>query len=345
MRLSRLLVLFAMASAFGTTICRGDDAAESPIKVKEFIYTSAPFPSCHASTLAQEADGTIVAAWFGGQYERAPDVAIWTARLKEGKWSAPQKVADASDQSGHGLPTWNPVLFQPPKGDLLLFYKAGPSPAAWWGMITRSRDGGVTWAKPRRLPDGILGPIKNKPILLSNGVLLCPSSDESDGWKLKIERTSDLGAHWEQTPWLNDGHNLKAIQPTLLDHGKDRIQLLCRTASGKIYQSWSKDAGTTWESLRPTDLPNPNSGIDAVQLQDGRSMLVCNPSSTNRHPLSISFSADGERWNDPMTIEDTDGPELSYPAIIQTADGLVHIAYTWERKRIRHVVVDPTKCK
>ncbi len=35
--------------------------------------------------------------------------------------------------------------------------------------------------------------------------------------------------------------------------------------------------------------------------------------------------------------------EYSYPAVIQSKDGLVHILYTWNRKKLRHVVVDPTK--
>ena len=339
------LAILAVVAAFLVGAGDRPDAAAPAVTTREFIYDRAPFPSCHASTLAQSADGTVVAAWFGGRNEGAADVAIWTARLRDGKWSDPQRVTGATDAAGHAVPTWNPVLFQRPAGDLLLFYKAGPSPAKWWGMMTSSKDGGSTWAEPRRLPDGILGPIKNKPILLPGDRLLCPSSDESDGWQLKVEQTDDFGLHWHQSPPLNDGRTVRAIQPTFLDHGDGHVQLLCRTASDRIYQSWSADSGKTWGALQATDLPNPNSGIDAVQLRDGRSLLVYNPSSSTRHPIAVAVSADGKAWGDPVVLEDTDGPELSYPAVIQTADGLVHVTYTWKRTRIRHVVIDPARLK
>jgi predicted neuraminidase len=315
---------------------------KSPILIREFIFDTAPFPSCHASTLVETRDKTLLAAWFGGTAERAPDVKIWTARRDKDGWSTPKEVAAGADAQGKPLPTWNPVLFQPGNGPLMLFYKVGPSPAAWWGMLMTSDNSGKIWSAPRRLPDGILGPIKDKPIELSDGTILCPSSDESDGWKLHMERTTDQGVTWTKTPPLNEGHKVRLIQPTLLDHGNGSIQLLARSDAGKIYQSWSKDDGKTWEPTSPTALANPNSGIDAVQLKDGRSLLVFNPSAKDRHPLSVVTSPDGRKWGEPFELEDTDGPELSYPAVIQTSDGKVQISYTWERKRIRHIELDPS---
>jgi predicted neuraminidase len=316
-------------------------AQQTPsVSLREFIFESAPFPSCHASTIAETGDGTLLSAFFAGTREGAPDVGIWISRLKDSKWTVPTRIATGADPSGKPLPCYNPVLFQPRKGPLLLFFKVGPSPAYWWGMMMTSSDCGATWSPSRRLPAGILGPIKNKPIQLLDGSLLCPSSDESDGWKLHIEKTADLGLTWTKTPPLNEGHKIREIQPTLLDHGSDKLQFLCRTDNGRIFESWSNDAGKTWDATVPTDLPNPNSGIDAVQLQDGRSLLVYNPSKTDRHPLAFSLSNDGRTWGAPVNIEDTDGPELSYPAVIQASDGKVHITYTWERQRIRHVVID-----
>ena len=91
-----------------------------------------------------------------------------------------------------------------------------------------------------------------------------------------------------------------------------------------------------------TELPNPNSGIDAVSLKEGGHLLIHNPVSHGRTPLVVSLSPDGKVWRQVLTLEDRPG-EYSYPAIIQTRDGLVHVTYTWRRARIRHVVLDPRR--
>src|SRR5450631_3064951 len=77
----------------------------------EFVFEKAPFPSCHASTIA-ETDSGLVAAWFGGKHEKAPDVGIWLSRREAGKWTAPVEVADGGQPGGKRFPCWNPVLFQ-----------------------------------------------------------------------------------------------------------------------------------------------------------------------------------------------------------------------------------------
>lgn len=59
----------------------------------EFIYDTAPFPSCHASTIEETSNG-LIAAWFGGTHERNPDVGIWISRRDNGKWSIPEEVAN-----------------------------------------------------------------------------------------------------------------------------------------------------------------------------------------------------------------------------------------------------------
>jgi len=133
--------------------------------------------------------GHLVAAWFGGTRESAPDVGIWVTRFESGRWSEPVEVATGEQPDGTRYPTWNPVLFAPPGQPLHLFYKVGPSPRAWWGMVKTSADGGRTWSDAARLPSPLLGPIKNKPILYRDQ-LLCPSSTEDDGWRAHVERTS-----------------------------------------------------------------------------------------------------------------------------------------------------------
>ena len=328
---------------------------ENAVVKSEFIFETAPFPSCHASTIAETKAG-LVAAWFGGTAERNPDVCIYVARQENGRWTAPVSVADGVGFATTRLPTWNPVLFQPKNGPLLLFYKVGPSPATWWGMMKTSTDDGKTWSEPRRLPEGILGPIKNKPVQLANGEILCGSSTEGGGnWRVHFERTQDFGDHWTATPPVNEGKDIGAIQPSVLFHGSEKLQAVGRTKNDKLFQIWSQDGGLTWAKMTLSDLPNPDSGTDAVTLRDGRQLLVYNhntragSSNKGRSPLNVAISSDGtnESWSAALVLEDdpTAPSGFAYPAVIQTSDGLVHITYTWVRKRIKHVVIDPAKLK
>ena len=310
----------------------------------EFIFTHPPFPSCHAATLAETPAG-LVTACFGGSREGAPDVGIWTSRQVGGAWQPPVQVADGL-HAGQRYPCWNPVLHQEAGGTLLLFYKVGPDPARWWGMVMDSTDGGQIWSAPRRLPEGILGPIKNKPLRLADGSLLCPSSSEDIGWRVHLERSADRGATWERIPVPGD---FQAIQPSLLRHSGGKLQMLCRSKAGWIVTAWSPDSGRTWSALEKTELPNPNSGIDAVTLADGRQLLVYNHSGIPtgkrggpRTPLNAAVSKDGLRWNTALALESEPG-EYSYPAVIQAADGRIHILYTWQRVNICHVALDPAE--
>ena len=247
----------------------------SPVVSSEFIFESAPFPECHASTIA-DVDGTLVAAWFGGTREKNPDVGIWVSRREAGGWTRPTEVATGRMPDGPRQPCWNPVLFRPRGEALQLYYKVGPDPARWWGMVITSADGGKTWEQPRRLPAGILGPIKNKPVQLADGTIVSPTSSEADGWRVNFERSTNGGRTWSRGDWICDGKSVGAIQPTILTHRDGRLQALCRNRAGRILETFSTDGGRTWAPLTPTVLPNPNSGLDAVTLADGRQVLVYN---------------------------------------------------------------------
>jgi predicted neuraminidase len=327
-------------------------SAEAVVR-SDFLYETAPFPSCHASTIVQTRRGGMLAAFFGGTHERHPDVCIWLSRRTNGKWSPPEQVADGVQADGPRQPTWNPVLFQP-RGDrgggpLMLFYKVGPSPQKWWGMLKTSDDDGHTWSEARRLPEHILGPIKNKPVQLDNGEIISPSSVEGDdiGWRIYFERSADDGKSWTATPLVAQQDGIKAIQPSILIHSQTRLQAIGRTQSSGMYETWSNDGGKTWGKLALTGLPNPNSGTDAVTLSDGRHLLVYNHSGTEkvRVPLNVATSRDGKFWEAAAVLEQEPPGQYSYPAVIQSSDGLVHVTYTWKRLRIKYVVLDPSKLK
>ena len=323
----------------------GDRPALTPpgpalrVVLREDLFAEAPFAQCHASTIVETPSG-LVAAWFGGTAEGAPDVGIWMSRRGAAGWSRPVEVATGVHPGRKRLPCWNPVLSCPAGGPLLLFYKVGPSPSTWHGEIVRSTDGGRTWTEPRELPDGMVGPAKNHPLEFADGTILCGSSTERDGWRVHFEMTPDLGKTWRRTPDINDGRAVGLIQPALLRTGTGGVIALMRSTAGRVYVSESGDRGGTWSPPRPLDLPNPNSGLDAVTLKDGRCVLACNPTSAGRSPLAVALSSDGRTWTRVLTLEDEKGAEFSYPAVIQSGDGLIHVTYTWKRQRIRHVVID-----
>jgi predicted neuraminidase len=317
----------------------------SPLVQVEFVYERAPFPEAHASTIVETPDG-LVAAWFGGTAEGRPDVGIWVSRRGSSGWSEPVDVARGVGRNGHPVPAWNPVLFQPGRGPLLLFYKVGPSPDAWWALARTSSDHGRSWSDAVPLPNGILGPIRAKPVELPDGTLLAGSSTEDGGWVAHMERYDGRGlastAAWQRSGPLNDPKVFEAIQPTILVHSATRLQVLCRSRQHVITEAWSNDAGRSWTPMTATRLANPSAGIDAVRLADGRFLLAYNPTSRGRNTLEVAISIDGRAWRRAVTLEDSPG-EYSYPAMIQSSDGLVHVTYTWNRRRIRHVVIDPSR--
>jgi predicted neuraminidase len=371
-----LTAFFSLAAALVHGASAESPAAQPGIVLSEPIFTGIPYPQSkpgkpggpvqaqsHSSTIVETKSG-LVAAWFGGTKEGNPDVGIWLSRHVGGKWTPPVEVANGAETEAPRVNCLNPVLFQVPDGPLLLFYRTGK----WWPYVKRSMDDGVTWSKPERLYNGNFGPIKNKPVLLPDGSILSPASTEFSGWpapgatgwdsrmwRVQFERLALTGnraaikaTQWQVIGPVNDGA-IDAIQPSILLHPGNRLQALGRTAQGGIFQIWSDDGGRTWGEMTLTGLPNPNSGTDAVTLQDGRHLLVYNhtgqrPEGKNgpRFPLNVAVSADGKNWRGALVLENQPG-EFSYPAVIQTADGLVHITYTHRRQHIRHVVVDPAK--
>ena len=346
-----------MISILLLTFFFSDMQAQNPWKkgilVDEFIYDTAPFPECHAATIAETPKGLVV-AFFGGTKERNPDVEIWVCSLENGHWTKPVSVANGIMNDTLRYPTWNPVLYQVPGGNLILFYKIGPSPSAWKGWMKTSSDNGRTWSSAKALSDvgGSIGPVKNKPVLLPNRVLLSPSSTEGEGWKVHFEASSDSGKTWRMIGPINDGKTTNAIQPSILVHENGKLQILARSKERALMQSWSSDNGETWSPLTPSGLPNNNSGTDAVTLKDGRHLLVYNhvfpPADAKngkgaRTPLNLSWSKDGKNWYAALILEDSPISQYSYPSIIQSSDGMVHVVYTWRRQKIKYVKIDPSK--
>jgi predicted neuraminidase len=320
---------------------------------------SAPFASSHASTIVELNNGDLLAAWFGGTAEGKADVAIWSARRIAGVWSAPVELARED-----GVPCWNPVLFHTAGGRLWLYYKFGPSPETWVAGRKYSDDEGRTWSAAEHLPAGLLGPIRAKPSVLKDGTIVSGSSIEAyHSWAAWIERSTDDGKTWRKigpiVPPMGAEYGISSesnvaapasggssdananygiIQPSVVSLGGNHLRFYARSTTniGRVVVADSYDSGVTWSRARLIDVPNPNSGIDAVVLRDGRVVLVYNNTTSGRTPLNLAVSTDGEHFRMFYTLEDQPG-EYSYPAMIQIKSGDLEITYTWQRKAIRHV--------
>lgn len=329
----------------------------------EFIFQpgSAPFPSCHASTVVALKGGDLMAAWFGGTAEGAPDVAIWGSRRVAGKWTAPVEL-----EREKGFPSWNPVLFHTRGGRLWLYYKVGPSPSQWAAGRMYSDDEGRTWSKEERLPAGLLGPIRAKPLVLADGTIVAGSSVEAhETWAAWIERSTDNGKTWakigpititrevdaaeapapdpprDAPGWAADKGPRKfegIIQPSVISLGGKHLRLYARTQTlaSKVAVTDSMDNGLTWTQARYIDVPQNNSGLDVTRLVDGRIVMIFNNTTVGRTPLNLAVSTDGEHFRIFATLEDTVG-QYSYPALIQAPDGSLDMTYTWQRKSIKYV--------
>lgn len=337
-----------------------EKVGEGALLEKQFIYPLDHKPSAqaHASTLVETPEGLMV-AFFAGPHEGSPFVGIRVSNLVDNKWSWPVEVANGFENDTLRYPTWNPVLFIPKDGDLQLYYKQGPSPIEWWGMMKVSKDNGKTWSYGEKMGENdaighIVGPVKNKPVQLKDGTIISPSSSEimendEPKWRIHVEISKDDGKTWEIIGPINDGIEFDAIQPSILEFKDGRLMMLARTRQDVLAQSWSTDKGRTWSKVTATNLPNPNSGTDAVTLQDGRQLLIYNhkvksKGERGRDMLNLAISDDGLSWKPVMTIENEPSEHgYAYPAIIQTKDGMVHATYTYDRTGVKHIVVDPKK--
>lgn len=343
----KLILYLTLAILTGLLSVTGLTAQENiayKVLCRETIFSDPPFKQCHASTLAEPERGEIMAAWFGGSYEGAADVCIWSSVKINENWSAPTKLVCGIISDTLRYACWNPVFFSEDEKQLMLYYKVGLNPREWQGMMILSADNGVTWSAPERL-EGRVGPSKNKPVITAKGTWLNPSSRETThDWKVFIERSTDKGKTWVVIP-VDTVNTARVIQPALLEYPDGKLQALCRSDRDHILESWSADDGMSWSPFQPTDLPNPNSGIDALTLHSGLQLLVYNPTRhgpdwmNGRNRLSVALSRDGKDWTEIMPLENQAEGEFSYPAVIQSADGVVHITYTYNRNVIIHTAI------
>jgi predicted neuraminidase len=314
---------------------------------------------CHGPSLAETTDGILIAVWKGSpgkgyvNVNNKSDVAVWCSRCMNGVWTAPEKIV-----GGGNTPIWTPILCQLPSQETLLFYRSSPTPRQTIGLLMRSFDSGQSWSSPEILPAGISGPTRSAPLVNDQGTIICGSSEErgeaTDVLKATacwIETSHDAGKTWKKFgPIEIPGRRFGAIEPILFHDAEGHLKMLCRDRANKVGEvgfiqaASSFDGGISWTALAATDLPNPDSGIDAKEIAPGKIVLAYNSDHVQRFPLSLAISNDGgSSW---MKIADVETNSGEFPSLLTSSDGLLHVAYAWtpdgkQQRVIKHVVIDP----
>jgi len=306
----------------------------TPFHSAPIFVPDPPGPICHCPTLVELPGGDLLAAWYAGAYETAPDQVVLAARFRRDEldWTAPVIIVDTP---GHA--DGQPVLYAHPSGAVWLFFVTTEE-QDWRSarLKVQTSSDAIQWDKPRVLSDRLGLMFRSKPLDLLGGGILIPIYDEVQ-WQSMSMMSDDEGLTWRLgNPIVNSPGN---IHPTVVQLSDGRLLAYLRTGGegGWIWQTISNDSGWTWERPTPTGFPNPNSGIDLIRLHNCHLALAFNDSHHRRSPLCVALSEDeGRTWNHGRTLEGGDG-EFSYPTLLQTRDGCIHCVYTYRRETIQHV--------
>lgn len=326
-------------------------ASAAPVFHEEFINPDSPLLTSHVASVCELPNGRLAAAWYAGSREGARDVAICFATRDPGAdgWSQPTAIMTreraAIDLNRRIKKVGNPVIFSDAAGRLRLLF-VSITVGGWSGSslnLIESDDEGRSWSRSRRLT---LSPflniselVKNGPALLSDGSWLVPIYQELFGKLPELlwlrESATAVSATRSR---INGGRS--GLQPALVPLSTNSALAFLRDVSQrkKIWVARTDDAGLTWAPPRALDLPNPDSGLAALRLADGRLLLIFNDSTTGRNNLRLAVSGDeGQTWTRLATLAETSVGEVSYPFVIQTRDGEIHVVYTWKRRAIKHI--------
>lgn len=312
-------------------------------------------PSVHSATLALLSNGRIMAIWFGGQKEGAQDVKLYQAIFTKGVWQPAQAIAsrlDVQQETKRNIrKIGNPVLMRDPQGALHLFF-VSVSYGGWAGSAINhklSTDEGVTWSPAKRM---ITSPflnlstlVRGVPLNMENGQIGLPVYHELF---TKFPEWLQLGSNGQVLNKTRMQHGQPTLQPTVIPSDSTHALALLRYAGSPPNRIWAAntdDAGLTWHSARPLALPNPNSSVMALRLKSGTLLLAYNPTKHDRNQLALATSNDnGAHWKFARFLEQSasSSDEFSYPALLEDAQGYIHLTYTYKRQSIKHVMFTET---
>lgn len=308
-------------------------AAERGTGHEAVLFADTAPQSVHCAALAEVAPGELLAVAYAFSYETSPDSRLVASRFVDGAWTPSRTLVDPP-----GVPVGNPVIAAGKGGRLHLWYVALHGETWREGRIVHaaSDDGGRSWRghAPVHARAGLM--TKARPVELDAAALL-PVYDERL-WCSHVLVADDL-----RGPWRLHGDTTArgaTIQPVVAPLPGGRLLMLSRSSQGSVYRSISVDGGRSWTASQPTALPNPNAGIDLLALPGGDLLLAFNPDAHGRERIAVARSSDaGRSWSAPHVLEQVDG-ELSYPFLLRTAAGQVHLVYTQQRTRIVHRTLD-----
>lgn len=297
-------------------------------------------PYKHPACIEELDNGDLYLVWYGGGGEYAEATAVFASRRPAGseKWTAPRKIAADPFRS-----LGNAVVWQAPDKVLWLFYvvRYGENWSSSRIQMKISADRGETWSDASLLAGEAGMMVRNRPIVLSSGDYLLPVYHETgeDREAVGPESTSRfLRFNPATRQWSESGiiRSKKGnIQPAPAEIAPNHLVAYCRrgggygpVTDGYIVRAESRDGGKTWSEGRDSAFPNPNSAIDFLKLRNGHLLLVYNHSMSQRTPLRVAISTDGDksypRWRDIAAGANS----FAYPIAIELRDGRIAVLYT-----------------
>jgi predicted neuraminidase len=334
-------LLLAMVGQAAPTRAETDE----PYACRQEVYAyDERFPGVHAASIGQLPSGDLLYTFFGGSGEGDDDVAVWHSRMAVGTddWTHPEVLFDDP-----GKPEGNSVIWHNGEGRTFVFFVTMQGDG-WTEANMRfvySDDDGHTWSEPRWLREELGWMLGNRAQRLSNGDVILPvysetpsqadwqvgfaiSSDDFQTWDFYPEQLAD----WPQSPSAS-------IQAEAVELDPGHLLAYMRTGDDFIYSTESFDYGRTWTPAEATDLPNPGARVSLMKLESGNLVLAYNPTNSGRATLRLARSTDGgQTWPDFFDVENAAGQEFSYPQLLQSGDGFIHLAYTHKRMSMRHLV-------
>lgn len=320
-----------------------------PYYKEEFMNAGQNLRFVHVASIVELNDHSLAGLWYGGPYEYNHENTIYMAKQRDGSWQEARAIMTPA-QAQHDLERpfkclGNPLLLANPDGSLRLLFVT-IAMGKWSGSqlnTSLSKDGGLSWSRAERLT---LSPffnfselVRNRPVPLVGGGWCVPIYQEFLGkfpellWlkehdgKLSYKKTRIAGG-------------CSTLQPSLIPLDANRAIILLRdfTSEKRIFISRSHDSGRTWSKPEPTILPNPDAGISGLRLSDGHLLVAYNDSTKKRDTLSLALSKDeGHSWKQIANLENDSNKSFSYPYLIQSSDGVIHVAYSWNSTLIKMI--------